>query len=263
MRIVLLVITMSAALVCALSATSARAALFEFSASGTIGSSNEATIPVGTPWTMDLIYDTDAPDHDFESTGSPDQTFGLFTNTGTPPALIFFHYQAGSYAATVHDPAAFGAFSNVVITFTSVHAIDINIRAPDSFPSLSGDVFFHADFNDFSSRPIFTSDGLPTNPALGPGSFDQSTVSLFTNSPRVFVGGSTLASLKVTPLPEPSSSSLTIAGLLGLLGTARRRAHLLAHSRWMAAVAASRFHDSSPSRACIGTRKPRRQGGSV
>jgi hypothetical protein len=231
MRMVLRAITMPAALICALWATSAHAALFLFSASGTIESSNEATIPVGTPWTLDLIYDTSAPDLDFEATGgSPDPTFGRFTNTGTPPALVFFHYQAGCYAATIHDPAAFGAFSNVDITFTSVHAIDINIQAPDSFPPLSGgDVSFHADFNDFSSRPIFTSDGLPTNPALGPGSFDQSTVSLFALSPRfVEVGSSTLTSLKVTPLPEPSSAALTIPSALVVFGLATRRTRRLA-----------------------------------
>src|SRR5262245_13307296 len=227
MRIVLRAIAMPAALLCALSAASARGALFEFSASGTIESSSLAAIPVGTPWTLDLIYETAAPDVDFESTGSPDPTFGVVTNTATPPAMVFFHYQAGCYSATIHDPAAFGPSSNIIITFTSVHAIDINLRAPDSFPPLAGaNVFFHADFNDFSSRPIFTSDGLPTNPALGPESFDQSTVTLSTSPGLDQANGNTLASLKVTPLPEPSRSALTIPGVLVLLGAARRRARL-------------------------------------
>ena len=225
MGTILRAVAMPAALICALAATSAQAALFSLSVSGTIDRSSDAAIPVGTPWTFDLIYDTDAPDLDFEVAGSPDPTFGVFANTHTPPALIFFHYQAGCYAATIHDPAGFGASSNVDITFTSVHAIDINIRAPGSFPPLSGgEVSFHADFNDFSSRPIFTSDSLPTNPALGAGSFDQSTVSLL--PPGGEVGSSTLTSLKITPLPEPSSSALAIPGVLALFGVARRRARL-------------------------------------
>src|SRR4030095_12729035 len=231
-------LTMPAALICALSATSAQAALFSFSASGTIERSSIAAIPVGTPWTLDLIYDTDAPDLDFGLTDSPDPSFGRFTNTGTPPALVFFHYQAGCYAAAVHDPAGFAAFSEIHITFTSVHAIDINIRAPGSFPPLAGgNVFFHADFNDFSSRPIFTSDGLPTNPNLGPGSFDQSTVSLFTSPGISRAGGNPVTSPKVTPPPEPSSAALTIPGALVVFGLATQR------TRWLADfVPASRSH---------------------
>jgi hypothetical protein len=220
--------TISAALICALWATSAKAALFALSASGVItaNSTGDATIPVGALWAMELIYDTDAPDLDFELTGSPDPTFGRFTNTGTPPAMVFFHYRAGSYEATIDDPAAFGPFSNIDVTFTSVDAIDINITAPDAFPPLAGgDVFFHADFNGFSSRRIFANDGLPTNPALGAQSFDQSTVTLFTLSPRVTeLSSSTLTNLRVTPLPEPSSSALGIPGVLLLVGVARRRA---------------------------------------
>jgi hypothetical protein len=229
MRRILRAIGMPAALICALSATSARAALYEFTASGTIEGSTIAAISVGTPWTLDLIYDTDAPDLDFEQTGSPDPTFGHFTNTGTPPALVFFHYQAGDYAATVRDPASFGAFSGIDITFTSVHAIDINIRSA-SFPPLpGGNVFFHADFNDFSSRPIFTSDGLPTNPNLGPESFDQSTVDLFTSPGITEAISNTMATLRVTPLPEPSRSAMAIAGVLVLLGMASGRARVLVH----------------------------------
>jgi hypothetical protein len=234
MRMILRASTMPAALICALSATSAHAALFLFSVSGTIESSNEATIPVGTPWTLDLIYDTSAPDLDFEANGgTSDPTFGRFMNTHTPPALVFFHYQAGSYAATVNSAAAFGPISRVLITFTSEHAIDIDIIADDLFPLLGGGtVDFHADFNDFSSRPIFTSDGLPTNPALGPGSFDQSTVSLQTHSGPLFVevDGHTLTTFKVTPLPEPSRSALAIPGALMVLGMARRRARMSVRS---------------------------------
>jgi hypothetical protein len=145
--------------------------------------------------------------------------------------LLFFHYQAGSYAATVNSPADFGPFSKVQITFTSVHAIDIDIIADDSFPLLAGgNVFFHADFNDLSSRPIFTSDGLPTDPDLGPGSFDQSTVSVLTHSGVRFVeaDGHTLATLKVTPVPEPSGAALMAPGLLAVFGLARRRARAVA-----------------------------------
>src|SRR5215813_432622 len=184
-------------------------------ASGTISeySSGDSTIPVGTPWTFELVYDTAAPDLDFELTGSPDPTFGRFTNAGAPPALSSFHYRAGDYEVTIGDPVDFGTFSNILVTFTGVHAIDVNIRAPTSFPHLAGgEVAFHADFNDFSSRPIFQSDALPTNPALDLGSFDESTVSLL--PPVGDVSSTALTSLAIAPVPEPSRSALAIASLL-------------------------------------------------
>ena len=81
---------------------------------------------------------------------------------------------------------------------------------------------FHADFNAFSTAPIFSSDGLPTNTALGPASFDQSTVSLL--PPNAEVSGSSLTSLTITAVPEPGSGLLVIAGLLGLAGWRRRHA---------------------------------------
>src|SRR6476619_604925 len=98
----------------------ARASLFSLAVSGTIteNSSGDSTIPIGTPWTFELTYDTAAPDLDFELTGSPDPTFGRFTNTAAPPALISFHYQAGGYEVTIDDPADFGMFSGIDITFT-------------------------------------------------------------------------------------------------------------------------------------------------
>jgi hypothetical protein len=57
-------------------------------------------------------------------------------------------------------------------------------------------VSFHADFNAFSTPPIFSSDALPTNTALGPASFDQSTVTLL--PPAGVVSGSSLTSLMLT-----------------------------------------------------------------
>ncbi len=174
------------------------------------------------------------PDLDFEltDTGAPDPTFGRFTNTGTPPALRFFQYQAGGYAATIHDPAAFGS-SEIDIDFTNGDAITIGIVAPNSVPQLPGGrVSFFAGFE--SSRPIFTSDRLPTNTALGPGSFDQSTVFVDTSPGFTQAFGNTVTSLKVTPLPEPSGSALTIAGFLTLLGMATQRARQPAHARCLA-----------------------------
>src|SRR5215471_6150790 len=99
----------------ALGATPARAGLISLAASGTISSnsSGDSTIPIGTPWTFELIYDTAAPDLDFELTGSPDPTLGRFKNTSAPPALTFFHYQAGGYAVTIDDPADFGTSSAI------------------------------------------------------------------------------------------------------------------------------------------------------
>ena len=210
--------------VSALVAMSAQADLFSLSASGTISSnsSSDGTILVGTPFTFDLIYDADAPDLDFELTGSPDPTFGRFTNTGNPPAMVGFHYRAGDYEVTIRTPDDFDPpFSAVLITFISgVHAIDINIQAPDLFPPLAGgDVLFHADFNTASA--ILENDGLPTNPDLDLEGFDENTVSLL--PPAGAVSGSAGTSLTLTALPEPSSAALESAGFVALLGLARRR----------------------------------------
>jgi len=180
-----------------LATTPARASLFSLAATGTISvnSSGDPTIPIGTPWSFELTYDTAAPDLD------PDPTNGSFANTAAPPALTFFHYRAGGYEVTIDDPADFGTFSGIFITFTSVNAMDINIDAPAFFPSLAGGaVSFHADFNRFATPPIFSSDALPTNTALGPDSFDESTVSLLSPNSVVSGGGVTSLTL-VAALP--------------------------------------------------------------
>jgi hypothetical protein len=182
--------------------TPASAGLFSLEASGTISlnSSGDPTIPSGTPWSLQLVYRTTAPDLDFELTTSPDPTFGRFKNTAAPPAMTFFHYKAGSYEVTLNDASYFGAFSDILITFTVVNAIDINIQAPTLFPHLAGGpVSFHADFNAFSTAPIFTSDALPTNTALGPASFDESTVTLL--PPAGVVSSSIVTSLTLTAVP--------------------------------------------------------------
>jgi hypothetical protein len=180
-------------------AAPASAGLYRLAAAGTISfnSSSDSTIAAGTPWAFELTYDTAAPDLDFELTGMPDATFGRFTNTAEPPALTFFHYKAGSYEVTLDDPADFGQFSNMLVTFTSIHGIDINIFAPDLFPPLAGGpVSFHADFAKFTPPTIFASDALPTNTALGPGSFDDSNVTLL--PPAGAISGSGLTSLTLT-----------------------------------------------------------------
>jgi len=199
-------------------ATPAQASLFELAASGTISdNSGDSTIPIGTPWTFEVTYDTAAPD-----LAPADTTFGQFGNTIAPPALTSFHYQAGSYEVTLDDHSDFGTGSAIDITFTSVNAIDINVFAPALFPPLAGGaVSFHADFNAFSMAPIFTSDALPTNTALGPGSFDQSTVTLL--PPAGVVSGNSLTSLTLTAVPEPSTAALFALGLVGI--AARRSRH--------------------------------------
>jgi len=213
----------AAVLICtalALAPVSARAALYSLEAAGTISVSTVAALPVGTPWSFQLVYDTAAPD------GSADPTFGQFGNASTPPALTSFHYQAGSYEVALDNAADFALGSGIDITFTVVHAIDININADDLFPPLAGGaVRFHADFNDFSSRPIFVSDGLPTNPALGPDSFDLITVSLL--PPSGEVSGSILTSFSVRAVPEPSSFALAIVGIVPLLVVRRRAAEFV------------------------------------
>ena len=55
---------------------------------------------------------------------------------------------------------------------------------------------FHADFAAFSAASIFSSDALPTNTALSPGSFDDSNVTLLPTAG--VVSGSTLTSLTLT-----------------------------------------------------------------
>jgi hypothetical protein len=171
----------------------ARASLFTLAASGTISenSSGDPTIPVGTPWSFELTYDTAAPDLD------PDPMNGSFTNTAAPPAMTFFHYRAGTYEVTMDDPVDFGMFSGIFITFTSINAMDINIIAPAFFPPLAGGaVSFHADFARFGPPPIFSSDALPTNTALGPGSLDDSNVTLL--PPNSVVTSSSLTSLTLS-----------------------------------------------------------------
>jgi hypothetical protein len=183
----------------------AAASFVSLSVTGKISQSNAATIPVGTPWSFELVYDTAAPDRDIELTGSADPTFGRFTNTGSPPALNFFQYQAGNYGVTLDDPTDFSAGSEIHITFTTVHALDVNIHAPAFFPQLGGGpVSFHADFNAFSAAPVFASDALPTNTALGPASFDQSTVTLL--PPSGVISGSELTSLTLRVLTPGDAS---------------------------------------------------------
>lgn len=221
-------------LVCAalvLATTSVHASLYSLSASGTIeaNTSGDVTIPVGTPWAFEVVYDTAAPDLDVASTGSADPTFGLFANTGGTPALHSFHYRAGLYEVAIDDPADFGTGSDIVITFTShANAIDININAASFFPPLAGGaVLFHADFNHLSSSPIFASDALPTDPALGPGSFELSTVSLL--PPSTEVSGRSLTTFTVRAVPEPSIESLALVGILPLLVVIGRGLRLATH----------------------------------
>ena len=201
-----------------LAAAPAQAGLFKLGASGTIEFGGNATIPNGTPWTFDITYDTAAPD-----LAPADTTFGQFANTTVPPALTGFHYKAGSYEVTLDDPSDFDAVSAIHITFTSIHAIDINVFASALFPPLGGPVSFHADFNDFTSDPIFLSDALPTNTALGPANFDMSTVNLnLQGPPSGAVGGTTISSLTVTPVPEPATAGLLVAGLFVAVAQKKR-----------------------------------------
>lgn len=182
--------------------TPARPALMSLAASGTItlNSSGDGTIPIGTPWSFELRYNTAAPDLDFELTGEPDPTFGRFTNTASPPALMYFHYQSADYNVTLDGPDDFGTFSDVHITFTGIHAIDINIHAVDLFPPLAGGpVSFHADFNAFATAPVLASDGLPADVTLNAQSFDESTITLIPTTG--VISSSDLASLTFTAIP--------------------------------------------------------------
>ena len=203
-----------------------QATLVSLSGSGkiTLNTTGDLTIPAGTPWTFEIIYDTAAPDLDFELTGAPDPTFGSFSNSGTIPALTFFHYRAGTYEVTLDEPADFGPFSNISITFLSaIHAIDINVNATTLFPPLGGGaVSFHADFND-SSHSALMSDGLPTNQAIGLQSFPESSVTLLPPNGVILGSGADMTSLRIAVIPEPSTSAIAIISGLGLLLRRRPR----------------------------------------
>ncbi len=193
-------IAVAAFLVLTLTAPPAPAELFTLAASGTIAfnTSSDSSLPLGTPWTFTLTYDTTAPDFDFQVTGSPTSTFGKFNNTASPPALRAFHYDAAGYHVAIDDPADFGPNSELIITFTTVNAIDVNINAPGRFPPLAGGaVSFHADFNAFTMAPIFASDAPPTSATINAQSFDQSTVTLL--PPNTSIGGSLITSFAIRP----------------------------------------------------------------
>jgi hypothetical protein len=181
-------------IVFALVAVPVRAELFSLSASGTItiNDSHDTTIPIGTPWAFEIIYDTAAPDLDFETTitGMPDPTFGRFTNSGEIPAMTFFHYRAGSYEVTLDDPSDFGPFSEIHITFGGVQAIDFSIP-----PS------------------ALTSDGLPTETTIGPQNFEASSITLLPSSGGTVLGDQRdMTRFTIAAVPEPSIYSLAIIG---------------------------------------------------
>lgn len=205
--------------VLALAVVPARAELISVSASGKINPNSTAstTIPAGTPWSFEIIYNTDAPDRDFELTGTPDPTFGIYNNNGAIPALTFFHYRAGTYEVTIDGPNDFGPFSAIHISFGGTNAIDINLFDPGLFPPLDGRaVTFHADFGDFT-HSIFTSDALPTNIAIGLASFQDASVTLLPSGGAIFGSLSDITSFKIAAVPEPSTSALAIIGITGLL----------------------------------------------
>jgi hypothetical protein len=214
-----------------------QAELISVSASGTISknSSADTTLPVGTPWTCEIIYNTAAPDLDFEVTGTPLATFGRFTNTGAPPVVTFLHYHAANYEVTIDDPKDFGAFSEIDITLGRVNVMDINLNAPGLFPHLAGGPVslqvefidgFQSDFGDIPPS-IILSDSLLTDTSIGLQSFQLAAVALMPSSGGVVVGGlSDMTSLTFVAVPEPSSSAAAIIGGLGLLLCRRARSRV-------------------------------------
>ncbi len=87
-----------------------QAALVSLEASGEITVGGAASIPPGTQWKCEIVYDTDALD----TAGTP--TLGEYKNVpGQTPALRFFHYEAGSYQVTFASADAFASDSNIRI----------------------------------------------------------------------------------------------------------------------------------------------------
>lgn len=199
-------------------AVPARSELISIAASGNINQNVvNATIPAGTPWTFEIIYNTASLDRDFELTGAPDPTFGRYNNNGAIPALTFFHYRAATYEVTIDNPNDFGPFSGIDISFGGTHAIDINLVDAGLFPPLEGRaVTFHADFGDFT-HSIFTSDALPTNSTIGLASFQDASVTLLPSGSAIFGSLSDMTSFKIAAVPEPSTSAVAIVGGFGLL----------------------------------------------
>jgi hypothetical protein len=217
------VVVRCALILVVVAAASAQAGVYELSAAGviTVNASDDSSIAVGTPWSFELRYDTAAPDLDFEVLGAAEPTYGRFKNTAAPAALVAFHYQAGDYEVTLDDPADFGASSEMLITFTSIHAIDINIYSPTLFPQLGGgEVGFHADFNAFDAAPVLANDGLPTDTTLGTASFDESTVTLL--PPRGYISGTGITRFAIREVPEPGAAGMLVVSLMIGAGMVRR-----------------------------------------
>ena len=110
----------------------ARAEFYSLAVSGTVSSNTtgDATIPVGTPWSFEVVYNAAAPDDDLDVLSFLDEIYGIFNNTTTPPALVSFHYQAGGYEVTLDDAADFGKRSGIVISASAIHAIDLSVERP-------------------------------------------------------------------------------------------------------------------------------------
>jgi hypothetical protein len=81
-----------------------QAELISVSASGTISKSNsaETTIPLGTPWTFEIIYDTAAPDLD-ELTNRRSRRLDV-SPTLVPYSRDLSSLYAANYEVTIRRP---------------------------------------------------------------------------------------------------------------------------------------------------------------
>ena len=86
-----------------------QAELFSLSASGkiTLNSIADPTIPVGTPWTFEIIYDTAAPDLDFELTGAPDSHFWTFYQCRSHTSRHLFPLSCGNLRSNARRTGRF------------------------------------------------------------------------------------------------------------------------------------------------------------
>jgi PEP-CTERM motif len=193
--------------------SAAWAAPYKVVASGTIveleehGLAFDSSIVVGTPFSVELSFDSDAPDSD---PGDPELGLFLFA---TPPYWV--HVEVGNY---ILDAGSSGFEIGL-----STSAIGVQVRDPvTSGVAPPGSSFLTVvPFNlSDETAEIVNTDALdPQYFDLALWDYSQFGFWSFEGTDSVFAWGE-LDSLTLTAIPEPSTGALLLGGLMAL---ARRR----------------------------------------